>query len=65
MVKVMNSGKMVLLDKLLGQLKQDGHYVLILSQLACLLNILLDYMTFHGYLHQGLNGTVPSNRCKG
>jgi chromodomain-helicase-DNA-binding protein 1 len=33
---VMNSGKMVLLDKLLARLRQDGHQVLIFSQMvAC------------------------------
>jgi chromodomain-helicase-DNA-binding protein 1 len=34
---VMNSGKMVLLDKLLARLKQDGHRVLIFSQMVRLL----------------------------
>ncbi|KAG9094891.1 hypothetical protein FRC06_010361 [Ceratobasidium sp. 370] len=58
---VMNSGKMVLLDKLLGRLKQDGHRVLIFSQMVRLLDILSDYMTLRGYLHQRLDGTVPSD----
>lgn len=34
---VTNSGKMVLLDKLLARLKQDGHRVLIFSQMVRLL----------------------------
>ncbi|KAG9088716.1 hypothetical protein FS749_001947 [Ceratobasidium sp. UAMH 11750] len=58
---VMNSGKMVLLDKLLGRLKQDGHRVLIFSQMVRLLDILSDYMSLRGYLHQRLDGTVPSD----
>lgn len=58
---VMNSGKMVLLDKLLGRLKQDGHRVLIFSQMVRLLDILSDYMTLRGYLHQRLDGTVASD----
>ena len=58
---VMNSGKMVLLDKLLGRLKADGHRVLIFSQMVRLLDIPSDYMTFRGYLHQRLDGTVPSD----
>ncbi|CAE6414800.1 unnamed protein product [Rhizoctonia solani] len=58
---VMNSGKMVLLDKLLGRLKQDGHRVLIFSQMVRLLDILSDYMSLRGYLHQRLDGTVASD----
>ncbi|QRW21501.1 chromodomain-helicase-DNA-binding protein 1 [Rhizoctonia solani] len=58
---VMNSGKMVLLDKLLSRLKQDGHRVLIFSQMVRLLDILSDYMNLRGYLHQRLDGTVASD----
>jgi chromodomain-helicase-DNA-binding protein 1 len=58
---VMNSGKMVLLDKLLARLKADGHRVLIFSQMVRLLDILSDYMVARGYVHQRLDGTVPSD----
>ena len=34
---IMNSGKMFLLDKLLTRLKQDGHRVLIFSQMVRML----------------------------
>lgn len=34
---VMNSGKMVLLDKLLSRLQQDGHRVLVFSQMVRML----------------------------
>lgn len=34
---VMNSGKMVLLDKLLARLKADGHRVLVFSQMVRML----------------------------
>jgi hypothetical protein len=54
---VMSSGKMVLLDKLLAKLKADGHRVLIFSQMVRMLDILSDYMTLRGYLHQRLDGT--------
>jgi hypothetical protein len=37
---VMNSGKMVLLDKLLARLKQDGHRVLVFSQMVRMLSVL-------------------------
>jgi len=58
---VMNSGKMVLLDKLLGRLKKDGHRVLIFSQMVRMLDIMSDYMSLRGYIHQRLDGTVPSD----
>ncbi|KAG9044866.1 hypothetical protein FS837_007390 [Tulasnella sp. UAMH 9824] len=53
---VMNSGKMVLLDKLLARLKMDGHRVLIFSQMVRILDILSDYMSLRGYQHQRLDG---------
>jgi chromodomain-helicase-DNA-binding protein 1 len=57
----MNSGKMVLLDKLLTKLKEDGHRVLIFSQMVRLLDIISDYMSARGYIYQRLDGTVPSD----
>ncbi|KAF8919828.1 transcription regulator [Mucidula mucida] len=61
---VMNSGKMVLLDKLLNRLRQDGHRVLIFSQMVRMLDILSDYMSLRGYLHQRLDGMVSSEARK-
>ncbi|KIY74427.1 transcription regulator [Cylindrobasidium torrendii FP15055 ss-10] len=61
---VTNSGKMVLLDKLLGRLRQDGHRVLIFSQMVRMLDILSDYMNFRGYIHQRLDGMVNSETRK-
>ncbi|KAF9010521.1 P-loop containing nucleoside triphosphate hydrolase protein [Cyathus striatus] len=61
---VMNSGKMVLLDKLLVRLKQDGHRVLIFSQMVRMLDILSDYMSLRGYQHQRLDGMVSSEARK-
>ncbi|GAA5980845.1 hypothetical protein JCM11641_004740 [Rhodosporidiobolus odoratus] len=57
---VMNSGKMVLLDKLLTRLKQDGHRVLVFSQMVRMLDILSDFCSLRGYIHQRLDGTVAS-----
>ncbi|GAA6034484.1 hypothetical protein JCM8097_005352 [Rhodosporidiobolus ruineniae] len=57
---VMNSGKMVLLDKLLTRLKQDGHRVLVFSQMVRMLDILSDFCALRGYIYQRLDGTVPS-----
>jgi len=61
---VMNSGKMVLLDKLLARLRQDGHRVLIFSQMVRMLDILSDYMSLRGYVHQRLDGMVSSDQRK-
>jgi chromodomain-helicase-DNA-binding protein 1 len=61
---VMNSGKMVLLDKLLARLHSDGHRVLIFSQMVRMLDILSDYLSFRNYLHQRLDGMVSSDARK-
>ncbi|KAG6833521.1 hypothetical protein H0H87_005172 [Tephrocybe sp. NHM501043] len=61
---VMNSGKMVLLDKLLVRLKQDGHRVLIFSQMVRMLDILSDYMSLRNFQHQRLDGMVASEARK-
>ena len=58
---VMNSGKMVLLDKLLARLRADGHRVLIFSQMERMLDILTDYMNLRGYPHQRLDGACHSH----
>ena len=41
---ISSSGKMVLMDKLLPRLKQDGHKVLIFSQMIRVLDIIEDYL---------------------
>ena len=61
---IMNSGKMVLLDKLLARLKNDGHRVLIFSQMVRMLDILSDYMGYRGYMVQRLDGTTNSEARK-
>ena len=61
---VMNSGKMVLLDKLLARLRSDGHRVLIFSQMVRMLDILSDYLSFRNFLHQRLDGMVSSDARK-
>ncbi|CAG8646006.1 20720_t:CDS:10 [Gigaspora margarita] len=61
---IKNSGKMVLLDKLLTRLKESNHRVLIFSQMVRLLDILTDYLKLRGYQHQRLDGSVPSEARK-
>ncbi|KAJ3105782.1 hypothetical protein HK100_003822, partial [Physocladia obscura] len=59
-----NSGKMVLLDKLLARLKESGHRVLIFSQMVRLLDILQDYLSMSGYRFQRLDGSTNSEARK-
>ena len=50
------SGKMILIDKLLPKLKQDGHKVLIFSQMTTMLDILEDYLRYMNYRYERLDG---------
>jgi len=51
-----NCGKMVVLDKLLKYLKQQGSRVLIFSQMTRMLDILEDYCMWRGYQYCRLDG---------
>lgn len=51
-------GKMVLLDKLLPRLKQQGHRVLIFSQMTKVLDILEDYCIWKGFEYCRLDGST-------
>ncbi|KAF2667976.1 hypothetical protein BT63DRAFT_306222 [Microthyrium microscopicum] len=57
---VKHSNKMMLLNALLPKLKQDGHRVLIFTQLVGMLNLIADYLRFKGHQYQRLDGTVAS-----
>lgn len=61
---IMNSGKLVLLDKLLARLKEGGHRVLIFSQMVRLLDILTDYLVLRGYPYQRLDGSTGAEARK-
>jgi ATP-dependent DNA helicase len=52
------SGKFKLLDRMLPILKQQGHKVLIFSQMTQLLTILQDYLEHKGYQYRRLDGAV-------
>ena len=59
MMELINaSGKLVLLDKLLPKLKQEGHKVLIFSQMTRVLDILEDFSRFRGYKFERLDGGI-------
>ncbi|KAM8954426.1 LOW QUALITY PROTEIN: SWI/SNF-related matrix-associated actin-dependent regulator of chromatin subfamily A member 1 [Pelodytes ibericus] len=53
---VYNSGKMVVLDKLLSKLKEQDSRVLIFSQMTRLLDILEDYCMWRGFEYCRLDG---------
>lgn len=55
---VFNSGKMVVLDKLLRRMKQQGSRVLIFSQMSRVLDILEDYCVFREYNYCRIDGTT-------
>jgi superfamily II DNA or RNA helicase len=56
---IQNSGKLVVLDKLLPKLQARGSRVLIFSQMTRLLDILEDYMQFRNYSYVRLDGSTP------
>ncbi len=53
-----NTGKMILLEKLLPKLKQQGSRVLIFCQMTRLLDILEDYMHIKGYHYCRIDGST-------
>ena len=56
-----NSGKLVLLDKLLPKLKAEGHKVLIFSQMTRILNVLEEFCEFRGHPVERLDGSITGN----
>lgn len=55
------SGKLVLIDKLLPRLKENGHRVLIFSQMVRCLDILEDYLCQRRYPFERIDGRVRGN----
>lgn len=55
---VNNSGKMVVLDKLLVRMKNQGSRVLIFSQMSRVLDILEDYCVFRDYNYCRIDGST-------
>ncbi|XP_022305018.2 chromodomain-helicase-DNA-binding protein 1-like isoform X2 [Crassostrea virginica] len=52
------SGKLVLIDRLLGYLQSTGHKVLMFSQMTHMLDILQDYLGYREYTYERLDGSV-------
>ncbi|XP_044759233.1 SWI/SNF-related matrix-associated actin-dependent regulator of chromatin subfamily A containing DEAD/H box 1 homolog [Coccinella septempunctata] len=56
---ILCSGKFLFLDKLLADLKQGGHRVLIFSQYVIMLNIMEEYMKLRKHEYCRLDGSTP------
>lgn len=56
------SGKLVLLDKLLPRLKEEGHRILIFSQFKIMLDILEDYLNTRSMKYERIDGSITGNR---
>jgi SWI/SNF-related matrix-associated actin-dependent regulator of chromatin subfamily A member 5 len=52
------SGKMKMLDRMLGQLYEKGHRVVLFSQYTRTLDIISDYLDMRGYRHTRLDGST-------
>jgi SNF2 family DNA or RNA helicase len=55
---ILTSGKMVLLDKLLPKLRQEGHKILIFSQMVKMLDLISEYCDFRAFRYERLDGRV-------
>ncbi|XP_060781851.1 lymphoid-specific helicase [Neoarius graeffei] len=55
---VETSGKFLILDRMLPELKKRGHKVLIFSQMTSILDILMDYCCLRGYEYSRLDGSM-------
>lgn len=53
-----NSAKMIMLDKLLRRMKENGSRVLIFSQMSRVLDIMEDYSVFRGYQYCRIDGST-------
>jgi SNF2 family DNA or RNA helicase len=59
---VSGSGKLVLLDKLLPRLKEEGHRVLLFSQFKIMLDVLEDYLTACGMSYERIDGSITGHQ---
>jgi hypothetical protein len=55
---VADSGKFILLDKLLPKLRSGGHRVLIFSQMTKVLDLIEDYLVYKRYGYERIDGTI-------
>lgn len=55
---ITTSGKMIILDKILSKMKEEGSRVLIFSQMSRVLDILEDYCVFRGHNYCRIDGST-------
>ncbi|XP_057198080.1 lymphoid-specific helicase [Triplophysa rosa] len=55
---VETSGKFLVLDRMLPELKKRGHKVLMFSQMTSILDVLMDYCYLRGYKYSRLDGSM-------
>ncbi|XP_017658671.1 lymphoid-specific helicase [Nannospalax galili] len=55
---VTNSGKFLVLDRMLPELKKRGHKVLVFSQMTRMLDILMDYCQLRNFTFSRLDGSM-------
>ncbi|NP_001080504.1 chromodomain helicase DNA binding protein 4 L homeolog [Xenopus laevis] len=58
---IKGAGKLFLLQKMLRKLKDDGHRVLIFSQMTKMLDLLEDFMEHEGYKYERIDGGITGN----
>ncbi|XP_069502400.1 chromodomain-helicase-DNA-binding protein 3 isoform X4 [Ambystoma mexicanum] len=55
---IKSSGKLTLLQKMLRKLKDQGHRVLIFSQMTKMLDLLEDFLDYEGYKYERIDGGI-------
>lgn len=55
---IKSSGKFILLQKMLVKLKEQGHRVLIFSQMTKMLDILEDFCNYMCYRYERIDGSI-------
>ncbi|WAR14920.1 CHD3-like protein [Mya arenaria] len=56
------SGKLILVSKMMSKLKEDGHRVLIFSQMTKMLDILEDFLEHEGYKYERIDGAITGSQ---
>ncbi|XP_072281166.1 chromodomain-helicase-DNA-binding protein 4 isoform X2 [Pyxicephalus adspersus] len=58
---IKGAGKLLLLQKMLRNLKDNGHRVLIFSQMTKMLDLLEDFLEHEGYKYERIDGGITGN----
>lgn len=58
---IQNCGKLLLMQKMLKKLKEQGHRVLVFSQMTRLLDILEDYLEHEQYRYERIDGSITGS----